>query len=278
MLCRFHEHKRGGKRSLSEKYGFFLRVLSGEVGVSDNKINLCVSVIFTGLLGRVIPIELLWSRPTMTSVFRRLAWRSEHARTNKIMDMSRRHPRMLWFFYSDDTGRAHGQNTAFPYIDPITEAWSVEREMLTVSAYTKKSAEHNAAVNKTTLTKRGYPGGNMGGGGGDHPAEKEIRITVQLVRTVVFWLALIWLCGCHKTALICKWISSIVCPDKVMNVFSHKQLGYGFRWVFVCGKQSYAHVVAAAANKWMGATGWWSNIPKMMQVTASDVGVLCMIV
>ena len=57
-----------------------------------------------------------------------------------------------------------------------------------------------------------------------------------------------------------------MCPDKVKNIFSHKQLGYGFRYVFVCGKQSHAHVVAAAANKWMGATGWWSNIPKMMQV------------
>ena len=61
-----------------------------------------------------------------------------------------------------------------------------------------------------------------------------------------------------------------MCPDKVKNIFSHKQLGYGFRYVFVCGKQSHAHVVAAAANRWMGATGWWSNIPKMMQVRASN--------
>ena len=203
-VCRFHEHTRGGRLSLSERYGFFLRVLSGEVGVSDNKINLCVSVIFTALLGRVIPAQLLWSRPTMTSVFRRLAWRSEHVRTKTINGMKQREPRMLWFLYTDDTDRAHGQNTAFPYIDPDTGTWSVQREMLTVSAYTKKSAEHNADVNKKTCKERGYPEDNMGGGGGDHPAEKEIRITVQLIRDVVFWLALWWACGCHKTALICR--------------------------------------------------------------------------
>lgn len=218
FFYRYHEHKRGGKQALSERYGFFLRVLSGEVGVSDNKINLCVSTIFTGLLGRVIPIELLWSRPTMTSVFRRLAWRSEHVRTKTIDDMKRREPRMLWFLFTDDTGRAHGQNTAFPYTDPHTGSWSVEREMLTVSAYTKKSSAHNAEVNKSTLYKRRYPKDNMGGGGGDHPAEKEIRITVQLVRAVLFWLALWWACGNHKTALICRCMYACVYVHTFMNL------------------------------------------------------------
>lgn len=201
--CRFNHHERGGHRALSERFGFFLRVLSGEVGVPDKKINLCLSVVFTGLIGRVIPIELLWSRPTMTSVFRRLAWRSEHDRTKKINDMKQREPRIHWFLYTDDTGRAHGQNTAFPYIDPVTGVWSVEREMLTVSAYTKKSSEHNAKVNYDTLKKRGYPMSNMGGGGGDHPAEKDIRITVQLA-ALCNQLALWWACGAHKTALICR--------------------------------------------------------------------------
>lgn len=276
--CRFHEHYRGGRRALSERFGFFLRVLSGEVGVADNKMNLCLSVCFAGFLGRAIPIELLWGRPTMTSVFRRLAWRSEHNRTSKILDMRRREPRMCFFSFTDDTGRAHGHNTAYPYIDTHTGAWSVDREMLTVSAYTKKSSEDNAKVNYDTLKKRGYPMSNMGGGGGDHPAEKEIRITVQMAMMCSSWLALWWACGAHKTALICKHISMIVCPDKVMGVFTHKQLGFAFRYVWVCGKQNYAHVVAATANQWMGCTGWWSNIPKMMQVCIDVSYIYCFVI
>ena len=145
--------------------------------------------------------------------------------------------------------------------------------MLTVSAYTKKSAENNAKINYDTLKKRGYPMSNMGGGGGDHPSEKEIRITVQLA-VMLTWFALWWACGAHKTALICRWVSNILCPVSILGIFTHKQLGYAFRYVFVCGKQNHAHVVAAAANKWMGCKGWWSNIPKMMHVGEMCVCVL----
>ena len=263
---RFHEHKRGGRRSLSERFGFFLRVLSVEVGVSDKKINLCLSVVFTGLLGRVIPVELLWGRPTLTTVFRRLVWYANTKRTKKINEMARREPRMHFFHQTDDTDRAHGQNTAYPHIDHQTNAWSVEREMLTVSAYTKKTSKYNAKVNYDTLTKRGYPMKNLGGGGGDHPALKELRITVQLAHEDPHWVALTWACGMHKTQLVCVHATATVCPDTVKNIFSHKQLGYAFRYVSGCGKQNHFHVVSAAANKWMGHTGWWSNIPKMMQV------------
>ena len=57
----------------------------------------------------------------MVSKYRRcLAWRSEHVRTKINNDMKQREPRMHWFLFTDDTGRAHGQNTAFPYIDPQT--------------------------------------------------------------------------------------------------------------------------------------------------------------
>ena len=50
---------------------------------------------------------------------------------------------------------------------------------------------------------------NMGGDGGDHPAEQEIRITAQLAAPscslVLLWW---WACGAHKTALICRWLRS----------------------------------------------------------------------
>ena len=150
--------------------------------------------------------------------------------------------------------------------------------MLTVSAYTKKTSKYNTKVNYDTLTKRGYPMKNLGGGGGDHPALKELRITVQLAHEDPTWVALTWACGMHKTQLVCVHATATVCPDTVKNIFSHKQLGYAFHYVSGCGKQNHFHVVrvlvSAAANKWMGRTGWWSNILKMMQVDMNA----CMIV
>ena len=176
--------------------------------MSDNKLNLCLSVVFTAFLGRVIPIELLWGRATITSVFRRLSWRRDHCRTNRIKDMARRFPRMHFFAMNDDTGRAHGQNTAYPYIEERTGERIIEREMLTVSAYTKKSSENNAKVNYDTMVKRDYPMSKMGGGCGDHPAEKETRLTTCYAHDDLSWLALFFACGLHKTNLVSKMASS----------------------------------------------------------------------
>ena len=106
----------------------------------------------------------------------------------------------------------------------------------------------------------------VAGGNTDHPAEGEIRALVKLCHEndsdfISRWIG----CGNHKTALICKHISEVMCEDKAMHVFSHKQFGYVYRYVFHDGSKNNIRVVKAFANDFMGSDGFWCQIPKMMQ-------------
>ena len=49
-----------------------------------------------------------------------------------------------------------------------------------VSHYVKKQQQHHAPLNKATLAKYKYPVKNISGGNTDHPAETEVRMTVEL--------------------------------------------------------------------------------------------------
>jgi len=166
-------------RALSERNAYILRALQLGAGVSDTKVNVCLGNAFLYLTGRVIPQELMWGKGTISAVKHRLEWYEEKKKKDKIAEMVAKHPRMSVFISSDDSGGRHAISTAYPHIaDDGTR--TVMRELLTVSHYVKKRDKHHAQVNKETLQKYGYPCENIAGGNTDHPAESEIRQTVQL--------------------------------------------------------------------------------------------------
>ena len=155
-----------------------------------------------------------------------------------------RYPRSSIFVSSDDSDGRHAICTAFPCIDGNGHRY-VEREILTVSHYIKKKNTHHARLDKDTLLLHGYPLRSISGGNTDHPAESEIRSLVKLCHRTDPSFVSRWLgCGNHKTALICKYISEVMCEDKAMHIFSHKQFGYVYRYVFHDGKKNNTRVVS----------------------------------
>ena len=228
---RFHEkeNQRGGVRALSERNAYNLRALQLGANVSDTKLNACLANAFLYFTRQVIPKGLMWGSGTLSAVKHRIEWYEERRQGEKIRQMVDKHPRMAVFLSTDDSGGRHAISTAYPHItDDGTR--TVLRELLTVSHYVKKQQQHHAALNKETLEKYGYPVENIAGGNTDHPAETEIRLTVELCHDNTNWISR-WLgCGNHKTALICKWISSVMCKDKAMHEFSHKQFGFLYRY------------------------------------------------
>ena len=242
-----------------------MRAIMAIGGVSDTKLNIVLALCFLYFTGCIIPIMLLWGKGTVSAVINRVQWYEKQKQSKKLRQMMIRYPRSSIFVSSDDSDGRHAICTAFPCIDGNGHRY-VEREILTVSHYIKKKNTHHARLDKDTLLLHGYPLRSISGGNTDHPAESEIRALVELCHPrdpdfISRWLG----CGNHKTALICKHISEVMCEDKAMHVFSHKQFGYVYRYVFHDGKKNNIRVVKAFAIDFMGCEGFWCQIPKMMQ-------------
>ena len=263
---RHHEYERPkGTRALSERDAYLLRAIMVIGGVSDTKLNIVLALCFLYLTGCIIPLALLWTKGTVSAVINRVQWYEKKKQSDKLREMMQRYPRASIFLSSDDSDGRHAICTAFPYIDGNGNR-HVERELLSVSHYVKKRNKHHAATDKEALQCHGYPLENIDGGNTDHPAESEIRELITLCHQHDPGFYARWLgCGNHKTALVCKYISGVMCEDKAMHIFSHKQFGYVYRYVFHDGKKNNIRVVREFATQFMGGEGFWCYIPKMMQ-------------
>ena len=246
---RHHEYERPkGIRALSERDAYLLRAIMTIGGVSDTKLNIVLALCFLYFTGCIIPLMLLWTKGTVSAVINRVQWYEKQKQSVKLREMVARYPRASIFVSSDDSDGRHAICTAFPYIDSNGRRY-VERELLSVSHYVKKRNKHHAELDKCTLVQYGYPLGNISGGNTDHPAESEIRTLVALCHQTDPDFLSRWLgCGNHKTALVCKYISEVMCEDKAMHIFSHKQFGYVYRYVFHDGKKNNTRVVGIHAR------------------------------
>jgi hypothetical protein len=236
------------------------------VGISQAKMNFCLSIVFLYLLGRAIPLlELMWGRDTLSAVIGRLEWYETKKRQDRRQKMLEAHPRMSIFLCTDDSGGRHGVGTHEPHIDDAG-TMTVERDLLGIGRVIKKKDIWNAQLNKQLLVKHGYPLRCIDGGDTDHPAESEIRLTVALCHEDdPDYVARHAACGNHKGALTAIHIMRILCADKGMHQYCHKQFGFVARWVWVDGKKYNTHIVSSFAKRFMGGDGWWCNIPKVIQ-------------
>ena len=262
---RYHSmiNVRGGNRALCEKNAFILRAIKS-AGVSDTKLNFFLSMAHLYFTGQVIPKDVMWGKGTVSAVENRLHWYEAERQSKKVKDMCSRHPRTCIFLFSDDSDGRHALSGACPFINKDGER-SLMLDTMSVSHYVKKKDDHHAQLNKCKAEKLGYPVLNIAGGDTDHPAQSEIIKTVILCHGDDIYICR-WIGGgCHKTQLIAVHITRVFCGEKVIRVYCHRQFGFLYRYVFIEGKKNNARVVSKFAEKFMGAKGFWCNVPKMQQ-------------